>query len=380
MFGIFKKILKKTFNFFSKRREVVFISEKRIVNKKLGLFGNFVCFLFLSWFIVSTAQYFNHLRIIQSKKQEIKNLYTINNYLRDKVDGFRGDLERVSAYLEDINTYDHFDSVQLSNVLKIEEDFSAVANAKLSDEDMEALLLVLDTTNIINEINLSIQKRAKGLENVIANAGLSLRNVGELDSGNSDGLLALSESNEFLGRGGPFYTQKEVAGIEKDQNMLNAGFNPKSFDDNIEYLAYVEKLVNTVPLSEPMKHRYRTTSKYGTRKDPFSGRRAFHSGLDFAGPIRAKIYATSNGRVTFAGRKGAYGKYIEIDHGMGIKTTYGHLAKIMVRKGDMIERGQVIGLQGNTGRSTGDHLHYEVRYKNKTYNPKYFLNSGEELF
>lgn len=380
MFKVFRKILKKICNFFSKRREIVFISDKRIVNKKLGLFGNFICFLFISWFAVSTMQYFNHLRIIQSKKQEIENLYIVNNYLKEKVVGFRGDLERVSAYLEDINTYDHFDSVQVSNVLKVNNDFSEVSNAKLSDDDVQTLLLVLDTTNVINKINCSIQKRAKGLESIIADAGLSLRNVEELEGSNNNGLLALSESNEFLGQGGPFYTQKEVAGIGKKQSMLDAGFSPASFDDNIEYLAYVEKLVNTVPLSEPMKHRYRVTSKYGARRDPFTGRKAFHNGLDFAGPIRAKIHATSNGRVIFAGRKGAYGKYIEIDHGMGIKTTYGHLAKIMVKKGDMIERGQIVGLQGNTGRSTGDHLHYEVRYKNKTYNPRYFLNSGEELF
>lgn len=375
-----KRFLKNSKKFLTRRRELVFISDDKIVNKKIGALSTLAFTFSFLWVAFASSQYFAQLAVIKYKQQEIKNLRAINTYLGERVEYFNNNLSSVNDYLKDINAYDHFDTVDIDNVLSNTSQSTIQEEVKLSDDDVQIMLSILDTDNIVGEINKSINQRAYGLENIISTSGLSLRNVEELDVSSKGGLLAFSESNEFLGQGGPFYAKHEANKIVEHDDVLKVSATSGDFNDKVEYLSYVEKLVNTIPLSKPMKHRYRTTSTYGFRRDPFKGTKAFHSGLDFAGPIRAKIYSTSSGRVIFAGYKGAYGKYVEIDHGMGVKTTYGHMAKILVKKGDMIERGQVVGLQGNTGRSTGDHLHYEVRYNNKTYNPRYFLDSGEKLF
>ena len=118
---------------------------------------------------------------------------------------------------------------------------------------------------------------------------------------------------------------------------------------------------STVPIKEPIEGRYWRTSGYGRRKDPFTGRPAFHSGYDFAARTGTPVLAAADGIVTHRGRLGNYGKTIEIYHGDGISTLYGHLSDYRVEAGDFIARDEVVGLVGSTGRSTGPHLHYEVR-------------------
>jgi murein DD-endopeptidase MepM/ murein hydrolase activator NlpD len=111
------------------------------------------------------------------------------------------------------------------------------------------------------------------------------------------------------------------------------------------------------------------TSRYGYRISPFTGRRQFHAGLDIAGARGTEIVAPAHGRVVFAGKRGPLGNSLIIDHGYGIRTQYGHTEKILVKKGQEVERGDKIALMGNTGRSTGPHLHYVVQVDGKTRNP-----------
>jgi murein DD-endopeptidase MepM/ murein hydrolase activator NlpD len=115
------------------------------------------------------------------------------------------------------------------------------------------------------------------------------------------------------------------------------------------------------------------SSPFGVRRDPFTGRRRFHEGIDITNRIGAPVIAPADGIVTFAKRNGGYGKVIYISHGFGISTRYGHLNKIYVKVGQHVQRGDLIGLIGNTGRSTGPHLHYEVRINNKPVNPINFI-------
>ena len=115
------------------------------------------------------------------------------------------------------------------------------------------------------------------------------------------------------------------------------------------------------------------SSRYGHRKDPFTGRLRYHNGTDIAAPIGTPVYATARGRVSFSGRDGDYGNLIRIDHGNGTETWYAHLHRRNVRAGEQVERGQQIGAVGNTGRSTGPHLHYEVRIRGKNVNPETYL-------
>jgi murein DD-endopeptidase MepM/ murein hydrolase activator NlpD len=119
-------------------------------------------------------------------------------------------------------------------------------------------------------------------------------------------------------------------------------------------------------------------SGFGYRSDPFNHRSAMHPGLDLAGPIGTPIYATADGTVARAGwNSGGYGNLVEIDHGRGISTRYGHMSAILVREGDRITRGQQIGRMGSTGRSTGSHLHYEVRIDGRAVNPMPFMKSTD---
>ena len=121
--------------------------------------------------------------------------------------------------------------------------------------------------------------------------------------------------------------------------------------------------------------RCRISSRFGYRKDPFTGRRAFHSGLDLAPGYGARVVAAMDGVVTFAGRMGGYGKLVVIRHRNGYSTRYGHLSRISsrVRRGRHIAQGQQIGSVGSTGRSTGPHLHFEVRKNGRALNPRQFL-------
>lgn len=115
------------------------------------------------------------------------------------------------------------------------------------------------------------------------------------------------------------------------------------------------------------------TSDFGQRLDPYTADRVMHAGLDIAAPHGKEVYAPSDGTVVFAGLEGGYGNVLVIDHGYGIKTRYGHLAKMLVKAGDKVKRGALIAAVGNTGRSTGPHLHYEVRVNGIPQNPRKFI-------
>ena len=131
-----------------------------------------------------------------------------------------------------------------------------------------------------------------------------------------------------------------------------------------------------MPLARPAVGTSQS-SGFGARFDPFTGRVAFHSGLDFAGPLMTPVYATAPGVVSFAGVRSGYGNCIEIDHGNGFKTRYAHLKTISVTVGQRVGVGARIGGIGSTGRSTGPHLHYEVWVNGRAQNPARFLRAGE---
>lgn len=156
-------------------------------------------------------------------------------------------------------------------------------------------------------------------------------------------------------------------------------FQEKSFQDVTKeatlYRQKIEKTPNIQPV-RPSKNIW-VSSCFGVRTDPFTHRKRVHHGIDFAGPKNTKIYATADGVVTLTkvSRTG-YGKEVAVKHGFGYSTIYGHLNKILVKKGEKVKRGQLIGLMGSTGRSTGTHLHYEVRLHNRPLNPINFYDEN----
>ena len=133
-----------------------------------------------------------------------------------------------------------------------------------------------------------------------------------------------------------------------------------------------------IPSVQPVQ-KLLFTSNFGIRSDPFRGTAAMHAGVDIPGPTGTPIYATADGMVSHAARQGGYGNMVEINHGKGIATRYGHLSKILVADGAHVTRGQLIALMGSTGRSTGPHLHYEVRIDGHAVNPIPFLTTADYL-
>lgn len=133
----------------------------------------------------------------------------------------------------------------------------------------------------------------------------------------------------------------------------------------------------SLPLDRPVDS-FRYTSSFGTRLDPFRGNTSFHPGIDLAAPVGTPVHATAEARVTRAAFASGYGKLVVLDHGGGIETRYGHLSQIAVKVGQRVHRGDVIGRVGSTGRSTGSHLHYEIRLSSQAINPLPFLAPGDE--
>lgn len=140
----------------------------------------------------------------------------------------------------------------------------------------------------------------------------------------------------------------------------------------------LQRALMVLPLAAPLAE-YQVTSEYGRRRDPINRRRAMHTGIDLRGPLRAPVLATAPGRVVFAGRKGGYGRMVEVDHGLGVRTRYAHLSRVAVRVGQAVPLGGRVGLLGSSGRSTGPHLHYEVLVDGKSRNPRPFLKAGVQL-
>ncbi|ASB49643.1 M23 family metallopeptidase [Alkalitalea saponilacus] len=150
----------------------------------------------------------------------------------------------------------------------------------------------------------------------------------------------------------------------------------KSFDEIIDLTQRKEEMLRCIPAIQPVSNRdlRRTASGFGWRIDPIYKTRRFHEGIDFSAPTGTEIYATGDGVITSVRNSAiGYGKHIEIDHGFGYSTLYAHLDEFNVRVGQRVNRGDVIGFVGNTGKSTAPHLHYEVRIKGRAVDPTHYF-------
>ncbi|WP_309085414.1 peptidoglycan DD-metalloendopeptidase family protein [Chelativorans sp.] len=152
----------------------------------------------------------------------------------------------------------------------------------------------------------------------------------------------------------------------------------RELDDALDRLEDVKQRARRIPVANPIPGAA-VTSSFGMRRDPILGRPAHHSGMDFRAPPGAPVRAAGAGTVVSAGWNDGYGRMVEVDHGNGITTRYAHLSRILVRKGEEIRNGALIGRVGSSGRSTGPHLHYEVRKNGRAVNPLKFLSVGRRI-
>ncbi|MDR3467286.1 MAG: M23 family metallopeptidase [Xanthobacteraceae bacterium] len=209
----------------------------------------------------------------------------------------------------------------------------------------------------LNAIEDDYETRIRRMRGVFADLGLDLNQM--------EGAAAARG-----GMGGPFVPVKPV----KDAD----NFERQVYRINVTR-TQADKLTRTlalVPYRKPVLGEVEFSSGFGVRTDPFNGRPAMHTGLDFRASTGDPVRATANGKVESAGWSGGYGRMVEIDHGNGLSTRYGHLSEINVKVGDTVKIGQIIGEVGSTGRSTGPHLHYETRIDGEAVDPQKFLRAG----
>ena len=184
------------------------------------------------------------------------------------------------------------------------------------------------------------------------------------------------------GLGGPLDGEAAEASLAKSDTISAVDYNQTfaNLDDKFHRFDALRKLVGCMPLSHPLGDAGRFISGYGRRTDPFTREPAMHYGIDFGAWHDTSVYAGGKGRVSFTGYKTDYGRVVEIDHGCGFKTRYAHLSGISVKVDEEVDIETVVGAVGSTGRSTGPHLHYEVRLQDHPFDPKPFVAGVRDVF
>jgi len=245
--------------------------------------------------------------------------------------------------------------------------FPPNSNAAIAIDEMTvaATDLYVEQMLLLGSIEERARAKSKEIRRVLAATGV-----------NADRLLPPTKiTNTLIAQGGPFIDASNISDATSNffRHANRAGFA-------VDELTELENVVRGVPLSSPLTVSRRYTSGFGVRRDPINGRSANHHGIDFAAAWAAPIVATAAGKVKYAGTRSGFGRVVEIDHGNGFVTRYAHMNRYVVKTGDQVKLHQKIGELGNSGRSTGPHVHYEVLFKGRPVNPQRFIEAGRYVF
>ncbi len=307
--------------------------------------------------------YTSKLETSEKEKYRISALRTSMdnqmNALQAQIDGITNRNLALRDELETVETV-------MSRVMR-ERDQALQRSKKLQGELSEARQRIADLHSIQQQ---AMQRVAQTADTTI----LDLENVLEMTGLQPETFILPPIKPQEPGMGGPFVAFEPEH--PQDEEFVNTAV---ALNDRLDHLATLHDRIKRTPIGEPAANYY-LSSAFGKRKDPINGRWAFHSGVDLAGPLKTPILATAPGKVVHAGWSGKYGKMVEIDHGNGIHTRYGHLLKVLVKKGDEVQYQDKVALMGSTGRSTGSHVHYEVRVHDKPVNPMKFIEAGRYVF
>jgi len=301
---------------------------------------------------------------LQSTEQEREGVRAAREELRNE-------LSQVEQKLLAINSHNY---VLKDNLSTVEGDLQQVlgernealfegSRMRRQIATLEGRLVGLEKTQIgaVQQLKERTISYNENMQRVIQLAGI--------DTGK------LLKANGILkGQGGPFIPAKPDGLIA---SKLKASLT--ELDQHLLQSEALQDVMGKLPLAPPLTS-YRVTSSYGKRRDPVNKKWAAHYGLDMASPLKSGVYVAAPGKVVSAGWKGNYGRFIEIDHGSGIVTRYGHLHKILVKRGQLVNFRDKIGLLGSSGRSTGAHLHYEISFKGRNLNPVKFFKAGRYVF
>lgn len=253
---------------------------------------------------------------------------------------FLGTLAGIGFFLKGVTLQARIAQLEVENAQLAE-----LQTLKMSNEWLKNRVAVLqkEKAAIVDSAVADLNEKSRIIEQILNSVGVDIP-------------VEMSTKNS----GGPFSSSAQ--GL-RDKLMLKTE-------------RYLDTIQN-IPLGPPVPGVI--TSKFGRRTDPINGKQAYHQGLDIRGRTGTDVKATADGRVTIQSYDKGNGRYVVLDHGNGFRTKYAHLKKSLVQKGDAVSRGQVVGLLGSTGRSTGPHVHYEIYYDDKILNPIKFVRIAKYL-
>lgn len=266
---------------------------------------------------------------------------------------------------------------QLVRALVDKADQLGIAAAPVSTPQEAALLPALTPSG-----NPDIAATAQTLNQMMSETQLAMTGIAETATERADGIMMEMRrlgintplaADDLGGIGGPLLPAVEGAEgspMIEDANAVMAAL--------MRYKAARESM-EAAPIHMPITGNFRNSSGFGNRKDPFTGGRAFHAGLDFAAPTGTTVFSAARGVVSFVGTKSGYGKVVEVTHDSGLITRYAHLSGYLAKQGQQVNPGTPIAKVGSTGRSTGPHLHFEIRKSDQAIDPKGFLEAGKRL-
>ncbi len=350
--------------------------------------------------LIDTEERFTAMtRELEEKHRQLVKIVTLKDNLERKLGALTEELDQVSSARDEV--------IQVKKDLKrrlanIESDLETTTNERSSlskalDGALEKLSQLTLQRDSARERRDALSDHVNQLEERLAEIKFSQQNLiarlherTELNVAEMEEMIKITKLDlEGLvkraipngkGVGGPLINldagdaSDEFAGMDRGYET-----SVTALESHIGRWEALQNILQRLPLTAPVDS-YSISSGYGRRKDPFTKRWASHHGLDLAGVFKSRVRATAAGVVTFAGRNGPLGRMIEIDHGLGLKTRYGHLHRILVKKGQRVDFREKIGLMGSTGRSTGYHVHYEVTFNGKSRNPANFLKAGRYVF
>lgn len=323
----------------------------------------------LGWMGSMGVMAFNQYRA-QAERADLLNREAQVAKAEDRLEAYRKDLSEVTATLEERQNFLDGILAMIPEDL-LEESAAEADTVSDSTEEAEKLISLLDGAipeavalariearqlAFVERLTRYADRRANRTEQAIRSLGLDPRAVMVRDE---------------AAMGGPLQMLRSDANGALDPRFERLALS-------LARMSSLERGLDEIPQVMPADMRS-ISSGFGYRRDPFTGRAAMHSGLDFRAPAGAPIHAAADGRVSFVGTKAGYGRVVEITHGNGMMTRYAHMSRFVARPGQQVNAGDVIGRIGSTGRSTGPHLHFEVHVNGRPVNPRPFLESASNV-
>ena len=312
------------------------LSKRKCLLSLLAVVVTLVSFCTFSYF--TTGSYFNSKRLsskVEKLSIKLKDSEEENAANHEQITSLKERHRNELAALIQNHT-ELFDSQR-------EEFETQLADQKIKF-DLETTSLQLENVRLMNTAVSDLNQRSELIDTIMATIGVKIKKSASAKSGQNSG--------------GPFVADTET-----------------SYDELLNQVDEYLKTMKALPLGKPVHGR--VSSGFGKRVDPVNKKKAIHEGVDIKGKRGAKIVTTGSGKVIKAFKNAGYGNYVEIDHGNGYVTAYAHLQNYLVRRGERVEQGQVIGQLGSSGRSTGPHLHYEIRLNKKPINPDKFMKVAD---